>query len=126
MCVCVCVCVCARVHICVRAGARTHILLKYPRAVCVQAGEKHHLLGGREPVSAKEVEGAVDFAVQKLNAMSNNLNRMVNLSVTDITRQVRTDVVEIIEGVIFHLLLSLTSASKCVFDVTFVTEQVSY
>ncbi|KAL8564272.1 hypothetical protein ACOMHN_050883 [Nucella lapillus] len=52
------------------------------------AMKSHRLLGGEEAGSEKDVQGAVQFAVEKLNAMSNSMYRAVAEKITNITKQV--------------------------------------
>lgn len=63
----------------------------------------HHLLGGPEPATKDEVQEAMLFAVEKINAQSNNFYRLVAEDVTNITKQ-------IVAGVRFRFTLSLVSA----------------
>ena len=49
---------------------------------------KPHLLGGYEPAELADIQEAVDFAVEKINSMSNSLYRMVPEEVTHMTKQV--------------------------------------
>ena len=54
----------------------------------VMPAVKPHLLGGYEPAELADIQEAVDFAVEKINSMSNNLYRMVPEEVTHMTKQV--------------------------------------
>ncbi|KAK7105044.1 cathepsin L-like [Littorina saxatilis] len=70
----------------------------------IQAELKPHLLGGHEAAQPKEVQEAVDFAVEKINSMSNSMFRLVAEDVTNMTKQV-------INGLRYKFTITLVSTA---------------
>lgn len=69
-----------------------------------EATPKLPLLGGHNSAELKEVQEAVDFVVEKMNSMSNNMFRVVSEDVTNITQQV-------VNGMRYKFTLTLVSTS---------------
>lgn len=61
-----------------------------------------HLLGGQESARKQDVQGAVQYVVERMNRMSNSMYRVVAKDVANVTKQ-------LVAGMIYRFTISLVS-----------------